>query len=248
MTDLQEQRLAELLIRRNYLYALFRLLFGDKPKPEVMERLFAPETAECLEALRNVYAEEVLAKEAEHTIGIDNRDMVECVDEMLACLRAHEADWQTPAFIEGLTSDYMALFQTPGTGYVHMWESPYIHHDNMLFQQSTMDVRNYYHAAGFKLEAEHKWPDDHIAALLAFMSRIGLEAFAAFEAEDDAKVKEQLELSAGFVKKHLANWIDELASDIILKDSRALYAAFAGCLVAFVRADAVLTAQAAAVL
>ena len=73
--------------------------------------------------------------------------------------------------IEALASDYAKLFQVPGASYVHPWESPYVGKESMVFQESTLDVRSFYHEAGFKLRAEKHFPDDHIAAMMDYLGR-----------------------------------------------------------------------------
>lgn len=244
----QEERIGRLLICRNYLYALFRLVFGSAPRAETMTLLFSPETRDCLQALRDAYRENGLAAKVSRVVAEDKRSLPECVDEMLACIAAQTEICEEEEFISALTSDYMTLFQAPGDRYVHLWESPYIHRDNMLFQQSTLDVRNYYHAAGFKLQAEQRYPDDHIAAMMGFMARCGLDIVDALEKQDMQGAIDKLTLSRAFAAKHLKNWIDDFASDVIKKDTRAIYAACASGMVAFIHADLVLTEAALATL
>ena len=78
-----------------------------------------------------------------------------------------------------MKSDYAKLFQIPGDSYVSSWESPYVGTEQALFQCSTLNVREAYHAAGLKLQAEGHFPDDHIAAMMEYLAYMGARATIA---------------------------------------------------------------------
>ncbi len=111
--------------------------------------------------------------------------------------------------------------------------------EQTLFQGSTLDVRALYHAAGLKLQAEHQFPDDHIAAMLAYMGYMGTRAYEAYADGIDAECRKALQDTKAFLQAHLLTWIDALAADVIEKDEHGLYAAFMQAVVVLVHVDAV---------
>ena len=106
-----------------------------------------------------------------------------------------------------------------------------------MFQESTLDVRAFYHDAGFKLQSEKHFPDDHIAAMMDYMGRLGQRAYDAFADGDDDAVRTTLATQLLFVEKHLLNWVDSFAVRVRENDGRGVYAALAEGMAAFVRLD-----------
>lgn len=143
----------------------------------------------------------------------------------------------TAGFVDSLKSDYTRLFEVPGPSYVYPWESPHTGKESMVFQASTLDVRKYYHAAGLKLQAEKRFPDDHIAAMMDFM---GTDAHAAYEAYadgNDTEVAKMLRLQKDFAENHILNWIDLFSDKVAEKDVNRHYAAFAEALADYAKVD-----------
>ncbi len=100
----------------------------------------------------------------------------------------------------------------PGAYYVHPWESPYVGKESMVFQESTLDVRSFYHAAGFKLRAEKRFPDDHIAATMDYLGRSSQRAYEAFADGRDDEARRTLAAQGQFVDRHLLKWVDQFAA------------------------------------
>ena len=109
--------------------------------------------------------------------------------------------------------------------------------EKLLFQESTLDVRSYYYDAGFKLQAERRSPDDHVAARMDYLGRMSGRAFEAYADGDDDQVRRILETQRDFLSKHVLTWIGDLVAQTVEKDERAYYAAFAVAMDAFVRFD-----------
>ena len=83
-----------------------------------------------------------------------------------------------------LANDYTRLFIGPGKLPASPWESVYVCGEELIFQQSTLDVRAAYHAAGFTAAGYPHVPDDHIATELAFMAALCNEAGACASSGD----------------------------------------------------------------
>ena len=99
--------------------------------------------------------------------------------------------------------------------------------EQTLFQCGTLNVRAAYHAAGLKLQAERHFPDDHIAAMMEYLAYMGTRAYDCFADGRDAECVRALRTSKDFLTSHVLTWIDAFANNVIEKDTRGYYAAFA---------------------
>ena len=131
----------------------------------------------------------------------------------------------------------------PGEHYVHPWESPYTGKESVVFQESTLDVRSFYHAAGFKLRAEKRFPDDHIAAMMDYLGALSQRAYEAFADGRDDEAARTLATQRQFVDRHLLNWVDQFAAKVIEHDAQGCYGVLAGGMAAFAALDRVLSEQ-----
>ena len=112
-----------------------------------------------------------------------------------------------------------------------------------MFQESTLDVRSFYHAAGFKLRAEKRFPDDHIAAMMDYLGALSQRAYEAFADGRDDEAARTLATQRQFVDRHLLNWVDQFAAKVIEHDAQGCYGALAGGMAAFATLDRVLSEQ-----
>ena len=231
----QESRIAMALAYRAYLCGMFHTLFGGGADKAFAERLFSNNTQDALAWLdERVRADSAIA---DKSVGVSGRTLGECAKEAVSCVDQHIQAGDVADAALAMRDDYPKLFQVPGDAYVRPWESPYINADGMLFRGSTLDVRSYYHQAGFKLQAEKHFPDDHIAAMMDYLVRMCQCAYDAFADGDDAAVEETLHTQDDFMRKHVLTWVDAFADKVIKNDTRAYYAAFAGAMTAFAHVD-----------
>lgn len=98
------------------------------------------------------------------------------------------------------------------------WESVYVSPDRLVFQASTLAVRDAYAAAGFVVKRKGSEPDDHIATECDFMAKLALRAQEAFGAKDVATYRKALETSRAFLDAHLgvlsAKFADALSEEV----------------------------------
>lgn len=231
----QESRIAMTLAYRAYLCGMFHALFGGGADDSFAERLFSGNTQDALAWLNERVCSDVAV--AGKSVGASGRTLGECVEEAISCVSQHMRTGDVADAAFAMRDDYPKLFQVPGDAYVRPWESPYINADGMLFRGSTLDVRSYYHQAGFKLQAEKHFPDDHIAAMMDYMVRTCQRAYGTFAEGDDAAVEETLRVQSDFMCEHVLTWVDAFADKVIQNDVRAYYAAFAGAMAAFAHVD-----------
>ena len=209
------------LARRAYLYSLFHVVFGGEPTEETLERLFGAESLDGLSA--------ALSDDADGALDAFARKLSRVREDF---------DDDKAATASSLRSDYTALFEIPGAAYAHPWESSYIGDGKMVFQESTLDVRSFYHEAGFKLQAEKRFPDDHIAAMMDYLGRTGQRAYDAFADGLDADAARELARARRFIESHVLTWVDAFAEAVAEHDARGFYASAAQAMASFSRADA----------
>lgn len=110
-----------------------------------------------------------------------------------------------------LKSEYTRLFIGPGSLPVPPWESVFVSHDALLFQESTLDVREAYRACGFRAAGYPHEPDDHLSTELDFMAALCDRACEAMLAEDESALTEALLAQQAFLQDHLLVWIREFS-------------------------------------
>ncbi len=108
--------------------------------------------------------------------------------------------------LKDLKADYTRLFVGAGKVLAPPWESVYFNEDRMIFQEQTLDVRNWYLRFGLELENIHKEPDDHIGLELTFIAYLAELGAKALESEDDEKVERLNDAKRQFLSRHLLLW------------------------------------------
>ena len=240
----REVAVGMVLARRMHLYSLMHLAFGSRPTAESVGKMLSVEAGASFGFVNELLASDGCEDIARRTVGSCGSTITACVDEAIACIERGERGLEDPArareLVGNLRSDYDKLFQVPGRLYVHPWESPYTSEDSMVFRESTLDVRSFYHDAGFKLQVEKRFPDDHIAAMMDYMGRMGHRAYEAFADGRDDEALRTLAVQRCFADRHILTWVDRFADKVMGNDARGCYGAFAGGMAAFAFLDAAL--------
>lgn len=102
--------------------------------------------------------------------------------------------------------DYMRLFAITERLPLAPWESFYGNDERLLFQESMLDVRNWYARFGLELVNAGHEPDDHIGLELLFVAHLAQLGLAALEAGNDLEFEQALAAQRGFLSKHLLLW------------------------------------------
>ena len=224
-----EKRIGMDLACRAYLYDLLHEVFGGDCSSDSIARYFGKQTREMI--AHEAAALSDCSREANNRriVGNGARTLEQCAEAALAYIDSRQgAVHESPSeYAAEMKSDYAKLFQIPGDSYVSSWESPYVGTEQTLFQCSTLNVREAYHAAGLKLQAERHFPDDHIAAMMEYLAYMGTRAYDCFADGRDAECVQVLQDSKDFLASHVLTWIDAFANKVIEKDTRGYYAAFA---------------------
>jgi TorA maturation chaperone TorD len=238
-----EQEVALWLARRTYLYRLLHVVFGAKPTADTLGQVASDMTVESMAYVQGLLSFPVAADVAQTRIGADGPVAADCVDAAIAQVKAAAKKASEQAFVEELQTEFDKLYQVPGPDYVHPWESPYTGPAETTFQPSTLDVRSYYHRAGFKLQAEKHFPDDHIGAMMDFLGNLSQQAYDAYADGKDKDAAATLETQDKFVHEHVLTWVDVFATKTADHDEQGFYTAFARFAAAFVRFDVAILAQ-----
>lgn len=114
--------------------------------------------------------------------------------------------------VEVLRGEYTRLFVGPAKLPAPPWESVYVSHDHLLFQESTLAVREAYLQEGFRAAGYPHEADDHVATELSFMAALATRAAEACESGDAAHCRAALEAQERFLDEHLLVWIQEFSN------------------------------------
>lgn len=108
--------------------------------------------------------------------------------------------------LEMLNSDYNRLLVGPGTPLAPPWESFYFNTQGLLFQQQTLQVREWFHRFDLKSARLHNEPDDHIGLEFAFLAHLAARAVAAIERDDEDACETIRQAQRDFFATHLNQW------------------------------------------
>ena len=105
-----------------------------------------------------------------------------------------------------LKTDYTRLF----VGIVKPIAPPrvpvYFNENRMIFQEQTIQVRQWYRCLGLEPEKLHKEPDDHIGLELSFLAYLAKLGLQALEENDDVKFEQILQAQRQFISEHPLKW------------------------------------------
>ena len=139
--------------------------------------------------------------------------------------------------LEQVKSEYMQLFVGPDRLVAPPWESVYRGEDAMLFQQSTLEVREIYGRYGMQAESYRRVPDDSLALELAFMTELAQRAMNAFQNGESEELIRNLRGSQEFLQKHLLRWIPKFLERMAGAPSELLYPKLSLILDSFLKKD-----------
>ena len=101
---------------------------------------------------------------------------------------------------ERAASDQMKLFIGAGKVLAPPWGSCYLTEERLIFQEQTLNVRDFYAHYGLKLKKKHSEPDDHIGLELEFLAHL-LE-------------NNEAEAALRFAREHINTWVFMWCEDV----------------------------------
>jgi TorA maturation chaperone TorD len=111
---------------------------------------------------------------------------------------------------DDLKMDYTKLFIGLDILPTAPWESVYFNRERLVFQEQTIQVREWYARFGLQIERFNREPDDHIGLELSFVAHLASRALQAME-EDSESLEELLQAQRDFLTEHLLRWGPALA-------------------------------------
>ena len=218
MNDQTREATEVLLCNRLFLYSLLHKLFGREPDAELLNILTDEHTGEAF--------------------GLLSEEEKDIMDRTATFLKEIREEKQNPAFLEEAKDEYTRLFIGPVSLVAPPWESVYGQKDAMLFQESTLEVRNTYRQFGLIPEGYPHVADDSLALELHFMALLAQRSLDAFYAGKNDDLSADLNGSAEFLKKHLLVWIPKFLERMKSARSNILYPQMCLVLDEFLRKDA----------
>lgn len=106
-----------------------------------------------------------------------------------------------------LQTDYARLVIGPAQPLAPPWESVYFNEDRMIFQEQTVQVRNWYRQFGLEPEKLHQEPDDHVGLELSFLVYLAGLGLQALEAQDEVALQNSIEAQHRFLCEHPVKWV-----------------------------------------
>lgn len=200
------------LMMRTFLYTLFSRVFAEEPSEKL------------LEVIRSRQAIDETVRFAQ------GGKFATTIKECVGILDGNKA----ASILDDLTCDYTCLFIGPGKLPAPPWESVYVTGQDVIFQESTLEVRNAYRKEGYLPVGYPKVADDHVAIECSFIQKLAENASMAFQDGDVTECRRLLEVQTSFLEGHLLRWLPCFA-DRIGKQTRAgqFYPTIARCLAEF---------------
>ena len=137
--------------------------------------------------------------------------------------------------LEHEQEEYFRLFSGPGSIIAPPWESFYTSREQILFGESTFQVRGSYRQFGLKYKNENRYPDDHLIIELEFMMAINQEYTAANMTS--SQVIKLIEKQLEFLEQHLSLWIPHFCDRVLAHTESKLYSGAASILKDFILFD-----------
>ncbi len=156
-------------------------------------------------------------------------------------------DGAAPAsLLPALRSEYTALFVGLEQVDAPPWESVYLSRDHLLFDEQTLEVRNFYARFGLQIPNMDREPDDHIGYELLFLAHLLEQAASALAEANPVRAAPFLAAARDFLVAHPQQWALLFAERVEQYGSTPYYRGFAYLLLGSLDALAALLATSAA--
>lgn len=106
---------------------------------------------------------------------------------------------------KAMKNDQLYLFIGTDKVLAPVWESVYFSEKRLVFQEQTIQVREWFARFGLQIERFNKEPDDHIGLELSFVSHLASRMLQTLQ-EDSTTFDELLQAQRDFLREHLLRW------------------------------------------
>ena len=209
-----------MLKARAVVLRFFAVAFGEEPSATTLAALSNPGIAEAFELMAG-------AKD-------DPVDFKRRITSMNSVLEQHAS---STIGIERLGGEYTMLFVGPGSPAAPPWESSHRTSSKTIFQEATLEVRNFYRTQGFLPSEYPKVADDHIALEFAFLAELATRAASAYCRGEGSSYNDALDASALVFDDHLLRWLPLLKKRMESIDAPPFYQSLADLACAYAATD-----------
>lgn len=196
MKTAQNDGIAIVLANRHYLYGLLQHTFGNEPSGPLFDAVTNDHTRDAL----GLWLDE------------DESNLSDYLSLLAEVKVALAKDGEKT--LDRLKGEYTALFIGPNKLPAPPWESVYRSEERIIFQESTLKVRQAYLEYEFLPSNYPHEADDHLAMELDFMAHLSKMALERFEEEEYAEVSRLLSSQKEFLEEHLLVWIKDFSREI----------------------------------
>lgn len=193
-----------LLRNRCALLQLFRCAFAQEPDGAFVAALAGGDAANTVD---------LIATDAN---GLEN---------LVSFLRSLPRDESVDAFVDDARAEYTKLFIGPGKAIAPFWESVYLDPRELLFTESTADVRKRYESEGYRVATAAHEAEDSITLQLDFLANLAQRTLQAFVDGDDDEYARLLDVQLSFERDHMLDWLPLFAERAQSVPSAHLYPA-----------------------
>ena len=223
MMDNQRETIEILLQNRCHLYQVLHTVFSGGPNEELIRQLADGSTSMAFGILSE-NEEDVMGKMASFVKKLGDRLEESPLEDK-------------PSFLEQIKTEYTKLLVGPGKMIAYPWESIYVGKENLLFQESTLRVRQFYRKYGYLPQSYPHVADDHISLELHFMAKLSARVLEAFQKDDRESWRNLLEGQKIFLKYHLLKWIPQYVTCMKMSKTTCMYPQFAMAVDSFIQID-----------
>lgn len=137
--------------------------------------------------------------------GVEHKDVIRGLEILQQWSRSHVSGISDEDFAD-LKMDYTRLFIGLDTMPAAPWESVYFNRERLVFQEQTLQVRNWYARFGLQVERINKEPDDHIGLEILFMAHLASLALQSIEQQNQIELDALLQAQRDFLSEHVLRW------------------------------------------
>jgi len=206
-----------ILANRNFLYTLFYKTFGREPDAAYLSVLGSDAVSDAF-TLLSQESEDTMSKAAAFAAA--------------AYSRSGDA-----AYLHDLGHEYMRMFIGPEKLVAPPWESVYRSKEGLLFQESTLTIREIYRKEGYLPEGYPKVPDDSLPLELNFMCRMAARSLEALQNDQTEELSRTLAVQESFIRVHLLYFVPKLLERMEASAFRLFYPQMTKILVEFLKLD-----------
>jgi putative dimethyl sulfoxide reductase chaperone len=107
---------------------------------------------------------------------------------------------------KAIKQDHLHLFIGIDKVLAPVWESVYFSEKRLVFQEQTLQVREWFSRFGLQAERLNREPDDHIGLELIFIAHLASLALQAIDSDNKQSFDETLQAQRDFLFQHLLRW------------------------------------------